>query len=133
MTSRSAPTRLVVDTDVLIDVLRDQPEAVAFLEGTEQPLATSVITVAELHAGVRDGKERRRLDVFVEAFAVLALGPATAQRAGLWRWQYGPRHGTGLAGALIAASAEAVCATLITLNRRPFLMLAEVLVPCARS
>jgi len=51
MTSRSAPNLLVVDTDVLIDYLRDQPEAVAFLEGTEQPLATSVITVAELMSG----------------------------------------------------------------------------------
>ena len=55
MTRRSAPPLLVVDTDVLIDYLRDQPQAVAFLEGTEQPLAISTITVAELHAGVRDG------------------------------------------------------------------------------
>ena len=59
MTSRSAPPLLVVDTDVLIDYLRDQPQAVAFLEGTEQPLAASVITVAELYPGMRDGEERQ--------------------------------------------------------------------------
>ncbi len=129
MTSRSAPNLLVVDTDVLIDYLRDQPEAVAFLEGTEQPLATSVITVAELYVGVRDGEERRRLDAFVEAFDVLALDRAPALRAGLWRRQYGPSHGTGLADAVIAASAEAAGATLVTLNRRHFPMLAEVVVP----
>ena len=133
MTSRSAPNLLVVDTDVLIDYLRDQPEAVAFLEGTEQPLATSVITVAELYVGVRDGEERRRLDAFVdafvEAFDVLALDRAPALRAGLWRRLYGPSHGTGLADALIAASAEAAGATLVTLNRRHFPVLAEVLVP----
>ena len=56
MTGRSAAQLLVVDTDVLIDYLRDQPQAVVFLEGTEQPLAISAITVAELHAGVRDGE-----------------------------------------------------------------------------
>jgi predicted nucleic acid-binding protein len=72
MTTGVAPVLLVVDTDVLIDYLRDQPQAVAFLEGTEQPMATSAITVAELYAGVRDGEERQRLDAFVAAFEVLA-------------------------------------------------------------
>ena len=133
MTSRSTPPLLVVDTDVLIDYLRDQPLAVAFLEGTEQPLATSVITIAELYAGVRDGQERQRLDVFVAAFDVLDLDLQSAQCAGLWRRQYGPSHGTGLADALIAACAEAAGATLVTLNRRHFPMLAEVLVPYAKA
>lgn len=41
---------LVIGTDVLIDYLRDQPQAVAFLEGCDQVLAASVITVAELYA-----------------------------------------------------------------------------------
>ena len=133
MTSRSGPQLLVVDTDVLIDYLRDQPQAVAFLEGTEQPLATSVITIAELYAGVRDGQERQRLDAFVAAFDVLDLELQSAQCAGLWRRQYGPSHGTGLADALIAACAEAAGATLVTLNRRHFPMLAEVLVPYAKA
>ena len=43
----------------------------AFLEGSEQPLAISVITVAELYAGVRDGEERQQLDAFIGAFTVL--------------------------------------------------------------
>jgi predicted nucleic acid-binding protein len=133
MTSRSTPPLLVVDTDVLIDYLRDQPQAVAFLEGTEQPLATSVITIAELYAGVRDGQERQRLDAFVAAFDVLDLDLQSAQCAGLWRRQYGPSHGTGLADGLIAACAEAAGATLVTLNRRHFPMLAEVLVPYAKA
>jgi predicted nucleic acid-binding protein len=133
MTGRSAAELFVVDTDVLIDYLRDQPQAVAFLEGTEQPLAISVITIAELYAGVRDGEERQRLEAFLAAFEVLALVRQPAQRAGLWRRQYGPSHGTGLADALIAAGAEAAGATLVTLNRRHFPMLAEVLVPYAKG
>ena len=56
-----------------------------------------------------------------------------AQRAGLWRRQYGPSHGTGLADALIAASVAAAGATLVTLNRRHFPMLADVLVPYAKG
>jgi hypothetical protein len=124
---------LVVDTDVLIDYLRDRPGAVAFLEGTEQPLAASAITIAELYVGARDGVERQRLDAFVEAFEVLPLDRPAAVLAGLWRRQYGPSHGTGLADALIAASAEAAGATLVTLNRRHFPMLSDVLVPYAKG
>ncbi len=39
------------------------------------------------------------------AIEVLALNRQPAQRAWHWRRQYGPSHGTGLADALIAASA----------------------------
>ncbi len=96
-----------------------------------------MITVAALYAGVRDGEERQRLDAFVAGFAVLPLDRQPAQRAGLWRRQYGPSHGpshgTGLADALIAASGEAAGASLVTLNRRHFPMLAEVLVPYAKG
>jgi predicted nucleic acid-binding protein len=77
---------------------------VVFLEGTAQPLATSVITIAELYVGVRDGKEWTQLDAFVSAFQTLPLDAVTAIRAGLLRRRYARSHGTGLADALIAAS-----------------------------
>jgi predicted nucleic acid-binding protein len=127
MASATAP--LVVDTDVLIDYLRGQDQAVVFLEGSEPRLALSVITIAELYAGVRDGEERQQLDAFVEAFEVLPLPKEAAVVAGLWRRQYGRSHGTGLADALIAASVDGVQGTLVTLNRRHFPMLADVMVP----
>ena len=120
---------LVIDTDVLIDYLRDQPQAVAFLEGCDQVLSASVITVAELYAGVRDGEERHRLDSFVEAFDLIPLDGKAAVVAGLWRRQYRRSHGTGLADALIAASADGVGGTLVTLIRRHFPMLANLLIP----
>ena len=133
MGAAAASALWVIDSDVLIDYLRDQPQAVAFLEGSEQTLGVSAITVAELYAGVRDGEERHQLDAFLGAFTVLPLDHQPAQRAGLWRRQYGPSPGTGLADALIAASVEAAGATLVTLNRRHFPMLAEVLVPYAKG
>ena len=69
----AAPDLLAVHTDVLIDYLRDRPEAVDFLENCQRPLALSVIPVAGLYAGVREGDERTRLDAFVEAFELLPL------------------------------------------------------------
>ena len=88
---------MVVDTDVLIDDLRDQADAVAFLEGCTQPLVQSVVSVAELYVGVREGEERRRLD----GFAALPLEREAVVQAGLWRRRSGPSHGTGLADALV--------------------------------
>lgn len=73
----------VIDSDVPIGYLRDQPQAVAFLEGSEQALAVSAITVAELYAGVRDGEERQHLDAVLGAFTVWPLDLQPAQRA--WR------------------------------------------------
>ncbi|MFN5219653.1 MAG: hypothetical protein ACK5FE_01870 [Cyanobacteriota bacterium] len=58
-----------------------------------------------------------------------SIGPARRALAA----PVGPSHGTGLADALIAASAEAAGATLVTLNRRHFPMLADVLVPYAKE
>jgi len=133
MTRQPEADLLVVDTDVLIDYLRDLPQAVAVLENTEQSLAASAISIAELYVGVRDGEERGRLDAFVNAFTVLPLNRNAAVQAGLWRQKYGPSHGTGLADALIAASVAAAGATLVTLNRRHFPMLNQVLVPYSKK
>jgi predicted nucleic acid-binding protein len=65
--------RLLIDTDVLIDYLRDQAEAVSYLESLTEPLLISAITVAELYAGVRDGMERAALDAFIRAFEIATV------------------------------------------------------------
>jgi hypothetical protein len=52
---------LLLDTDVLIDYLRSRAEAVEYLENLPQLPIVSAITVAELSAGVREGRERNIL------------------------------------------------------------------------
>ncbi len=121
--------RLLMDTDVLIDYLRAVPQAVSYLEDCEEPLSISPVTIAELYAGVRDGPERKALAAFIGAFEVVPLDQAIAERVGLLRRKYGKSHGTGLADALIAATAELQRAILITLNRKHFPMLVQVHVP----
>lgn len=124
--------RLVLDTDVLIDYLRGNDNAILFLENLQQQLCVSVITVAELYAGVRNKKEQRVIDKFLSAFDVLPIDQDTATKGGLFRREYGPSHGVGLADALIAATAVNCQSQLATLNQRHFPML-EVLVPYESS
>lgn len=124
---------LLIDTDVLIDYLRDRPESVAYLETLTQPLAISAVTVAELYAGVRDGSERVTLNNFIASFKVCAIDEEIAARAGILRRDFGRSHGTGLADAIIAATAEQQRANLVTLNKKHFPMLKGVVVPYVKA
>lgn len=121
--------RLLIDTDVLIDYLRNRPQAVSYLESATGTLLVSAMTVSELFAGVREGQERTALSAFLGAFEVLPLDRAVAEKGGLFRRDYGKSHGTGLADALIAATAEVHSAQLVTLNTRHFPMLSNIVVP----
>ncbi len=124
---------LLLDSDVLIDYLRGQADAVDFLKSTRGDLRVSAATVAELYVGVRDGAEREVLDCFIDLMEIVAITPAIAKQAGLWRRDYGKSHGTGIVDALIAASASSSGSTLVTLNPKHFPMLEEVLVPYSKG
>ena len=99
----------------------------------EQLLTVSVINVAELYAGLRDNGELQSLKRFLSAFEILPLDLEVARMAGWFRRDYGPSHGTGLADALIAATAQVTNATLVTFNARHYPMLPNVQEPYLRS
>ena len=124
---------LLIDTDVLIDYLRDRPEAVSYLENLTEPLLISAVTVAELYAGVRDGAEHLALDSFIRAFEIVAVEAEIAVKGGLYRRDYSKSHNTGLADALIAATAEIMNAKLVTLNKKHFPMLSDIITPYQKS
>jgi predicted nucleic acid-binding protein len=125
--------RLLIDTDVLIDYLRNRQEAVAYLESAPEPLLISVVTIAELYAGVKEGTERTKLDVFITAFEIATLDFAIAIAGGLYRRQYHKSHNVSLADALIAATAEQYQAKLVTLNSKHFPMMKDIVVPYVKA
>lgn len=126
------PERLLLDTDVVIDYLRELPQAVAYLESRSEPLLLSSITVAELFAGVREGEEISALEAVLMAFEIVPVSEEIARRGGLLRRDFGKSHNTGLADALIAATAEQRQARLVTGNRKHFPMASDVIVPYRR-
>jgi predicted nucleic acid-binding protein len=123
------PRTLLIDTDVLVDYLREFPPTVDYLEALEEELCTSSIVVAELYGGVRDGKDRQALGSLLSVFEIKPSDADLAERGGLLRRDYVPKHGTGLADALIAATVQQCGAELVTLNARHFPMLHDVIVP----
>ncbi len=123
----------MIDTDIIIDYMRGQVDAVSYIEGLANPLLISVITVAELYSGVREGEERKALDSFASAFELIPVTEAIAVKGGLYRRDYRKSHNVGLADAIIAASAEVKGATLVTLNDKHFPMLTSVHVPYTKT
>jgi len=124
---------LLVDTDVIIDLLRGHQDAVAWVRQQSRDITLSVITVAELYAGVKGDDEKRLLDELLGLFQLLPVTARTAKQGGLYRQQFRPSHGVGLADALIAATAVEHNARLVSLNRKHFPMLDVVDTPYRKA
>lgn len=125
--------KLLFDTDVLIEYLRGKDDAQTYIDDIQDEVYMSSISVAELYAGVRKGEESRKLEIFIETFEVISLNKNIAKNGGLYRNQYKPSHGTGLADALIAATAKEIGAQVVTFNIKHFPMLNDVIKPYERS
>jgi predicted nucleic acid-binding protein len=110
----------LVDTDVWIDYLRGQPQAVEFVQQLPERVWISAVSVAELHAGVREGPERIALAQLLSTLDTADLTEDIAARGGLLRRDHGRSHGTGLNDALIAATAMEMQLQLFTLNLKQY-------------
>ncbi len=126
------PSRLLLDTDIIVEYLRERPQTVEYVENLRSDIFVSAITVAELYAGVKGGREEEALEKFLLAFDILPVTTEIARLGGDYRREYGPSHGTGLADALIAATAEVHGIELSSFNRKHFPMVSRFMAPYER-
>ena len=113
---------MLLDTCIVIDVLRGHEAALAFVNGLTDTPALSAITATELNAGIRNPRERRQIERLLEVYTVHDIDVAIASRAGDYLRQFGPSHGIDPIDALIAATARAHGLELATLNLKHFPM-----------
>lgn len=118
----------LLDTTVLIDAVRGREEVISYLEGLDDAPVVSVVTVAELYAGVRPDEEEA-LARFLSIFRILPVDDVVARRAGYWRRDFRPSHGTSLTDALNAAMADKFDLELVTHNVKHFPMLEHIAAP----
>ncbi|MBL7175949.1 MAG: type II toxin-antitoxin system VapC family toxin [Desulfobacteraceae bacterium] len=114
---------ILLDTDILVDFLRNHSQAVAFVNAHSARIILSSIVVAELYSGVKGDAEQAALDNFVSLFRIIPVSAEIAKAGGLYKRDYGKSHGVGLADAILAATAEAENAELKTLNTKHYPML----------
>ena len=113
---------MLLDTCIVIDVLRGHQAALDFVTGLPDRPCLSVITATEIFAGVRGVKERQRIDGLLESYKLLDIGLDIAKCAGDFVRLYGPSHSVDPIDALIAATAKTHGLPLATLNIKHFPM-----------
>jgi predicted nucleic acid-binding protein len=125
MTSNAA---LLLDTDILIDVGRQIPDAVTYLHTREQThtIAISTITHLELLIGARNKTEQQKIERFVKRFQLLPIDAAISNTATDLLRQYRLSHGLLLADAFIAATAIHHGIPLSSKNQRDYRFIAQL-------
>jgi predicted nucleic acid-binding protein len=121
---------VLLDTTVLIDLLRGRPETSARIRALRTHndiLYTSAVNVEEVTRGLRPN-EAPAANALFRALRIAPLGRAEGAAAGLWRRQFAERSRTlSQADCLIAAAVVSLDARLATGNLKDFPM-ADVLV-----
>lgn len=111
----------LLDTDVMIEIQKGSPNAVAWLKSAAATLVSVPATVAlEMILGSRDKAELRRADHFLDGFDVLSFAKEDYEKAYAMVKLYKLTTGLGLADFLIAAQALNRQATLYTFNLKHF-------------
>ena len=126
--------KTVIDTDLLIDLLRNQKQATAFITKLEEKnyiLATTAVNIFELHHGahksVESEKNLQAIHVLVSRLSILPFTSKAAQKAGHIYAQL-ERQGQpiGLRDTLIAAIALTRECSVATRNQAHFSRISDL-------
>jgi len=116
----------LIDTDVLIDVSRNNEAAIVFLDQLGDSWSISIITALELIVGARNKKEVNQIDQLVAAYSAIPLTAEIGDSSyGLLR-QFAKSHGLRVFDSLIAATAIDEDLTLVTKNKKHFQMISTL-------
>lgn len=116
---------ILLDTTVLIDLLRGRPGAISRLravrEAGDQPHACA-INVEEVVRGLREAETEAARTLFA-GLRIVALGETEGWRAGSWRRDFAVRGSTlSQADCLVAAAAASIGGRVATGNPTDFPM-----------
>jgi predicted nucleic acid-binding protein len=112
---------MLLDTDVMIDILRGHPPATAWLNGlATSPVGLPGLVAMELIQGCRNLVEQQRLERQLQRFLHYWPIPADCRRAYQDFADYRLSRGVGLLDALIGQTAVGVGETLATFNTKHY-------------
>jgi predicted nucleic acid-binding protein len=116
----------VIDTTVVVDLLRGSAAAISWAQGVDRRLVASEVTRVEIVRGLRSGERGSAERLFAGVRWVSVTEPI-ARRAGELGRQWRRSHGLlALADLVIAATAMELGAELATVNVRHFPMFPDL-------
>lgn len=113
---------VVVDTDILIDVSRNDRTAIQYVSNLEKSttVTMSAVTAMELIVGCRNKIELVRTEKFLKRFQLIHISEQISERAVDLLRAYNLSHGLLMPDAVIAATALTANQPLATKNQRDF-------------
>jgi hypothetical protein len=117
---------IILDTNVLIEVLKNKTETISTLAGIQEPLFISTITSMELFYGARDKQEVKMLGRFLDKFEHLAINEEISYCALKLVRDFAKSHTLDIPDSLIAASALTNQAALFTYNTKDFRFIPDI-------
>lgn len=119
---------IVLDTTVLVDVLRGHSAALAYLRSLDEVPACSEISRVELLRGIRH-REREAVEGLMRTLRWRPVDEEVARRAGGLGRTWRRSHALSTADLIIAATAQELAAGLATSNVRHFPMFPGLVPP----
>lgn len=115
----------VFDTNILIDLFSGHQQAAKVMEQYPINRGISLMTWIEVMVGAKKHGQEMRTREVLEAFDVLPISAAVAERSVMMRQQ----HGMKLPDAIILATAQVNSRLLVTRNSKDFAGISGVTIP----
>jgi predicted nucleic acid-binding protein len=119
---------IVLDTTVLIDLLRGLAPARDYLRGLDAVPACSEVSRVEVLRGLRH-RERDAADALMRTMTWIPVDEQIARRAGSLGREWRRSHAVGTVDLIVAATAQELGAELVTSNVRHFPMFPNLAPP----
>jgi predicted nucleic acid-binding protein len=118
---------LLLDTDVMVDILRRYPPALSWLESvSDTQIALPGFVVMELIQGCKDKQEQERLRKDLEKFDIVWPEKETCQKALNTFSMFYLSNGIGIMDSLIGQIAADMGVTLCTFNKKHYEIIPEI-------
>ncbi|MBI5035022.1 MAG: PIN domain-containing protein [Chloroflexi bacterium] len=111
---------LLLDTDVMIDLLREYPPAVKWISTSSEEIVLPGYVVMELIQGCKSKVEQERLEKTLGAYAIAWASPQVCDEALAVFARYYLSHNVGIFDALIGQLAVSMHTTLHTFNQKHY-------------
>lgn len=119
---------IILDSDIMIDLLRQYQPAVNWLESLDQEeIVLSGFVVMELLQGCKNKVEQAKVEQFLTGFQIIWPSPETCEAALQVFSRYHLGYRVGLLDSLIGQTAVALNIPLYTFNRKHYAAIPNLL------
>ena len=117
---------ILLDTNILIDILKGEEETIEKVQNFTLPLAISSITAMELYYGAFNKAEINKLEKFIGLFHVIHINESISSQSVKLVKNYAKSHNLDIPDSLIASCAIVNNCQLFTHNKKDFRYIEQV-------